>query len=34
MDVRITEINGPIGMMRRDLRLWLDGVHSETGEER
>ncbi|SES41248.1 hypothetical protein [Rhizobium sp. NFR03] len=24
-DVRVTEINGPIGYMRRDLRLWLNG---------
>ncbi|TCQ01796.1 hypothetical protein C8J34_12620 [Rhizobium sp. PP-F2F-G36] len=24
-DVRVTEINGPIGCMRRDLRLWLNG---------
>lgn len=23
-DARITEINGPIGFMRRDLRLWLE----------
>lgn len=30
-DVRITEINGPIGMMRRDLRLWLDGPAGEAG---
>lgn len=29
-DVRITEINGAIGLMRRDLRRWLDG---RTGEE-
>lgn len=27
--VRITEINGPIGMMRRDLRLWLEGRNGE-----
>ncbi len=24
-DALITEINGPIGLMRRDLRLWLNG---------
>jgi hypothetical protein len=29
-EVRITEINGAIGIMRRDLRLWLEG---RTGEE-
>ncbi|CAK7262356.1 MULTISPECIES: hypothetical protein [Shinella] len=23
-DARITEVNGPIGIMRRDLRRWLD----------
>lgn len=28
-DARITEINGPIGLMRRDLRLWLDGSAGE-----
>lgn len=27
----IREINGPIGHMRRDLRLWL---HANNGEER
>ncbi len=30
-DARIAEINGPIGLMRRDLRRWLNG---ETGEMR
>lgn len=30
-DVQITEINGPIGTMRRDLRLWLDGQSGEAG---
>lgn len=24
-DARIAEINGPIGVMRRRLRAWLDG---------
>lgn len=28
-NVRICEINGPIGLMRRDLRLWLDGDDGE-----
>lgn len=28
-DARIHEINGPIGLMRRELRLWLDGEHGE-----
>jgi hypothetical protein len=28
-DARIVEINGPIGQMRRDLRLWLNGQHAE-----
>lgn len=28
-EARITEINGPIGMMRRDLRLWLEGNDGE-----
>ncbi|MBB2687782.1 UNVERIFIED_ORG: hypothetical protein GGD47_005425 [Rhizobium etli] len=28
-DARVTEINGPIGQMRRDLRLWLDGRDGE-----
>lgn len=23
-DARVHEINGPIGQIRRDLRLWLD----------
>lgn len=30
-DARITEINGSIGVMRRDLRLWLEGKDGETG---
>lgn len=29
-DARITEINGPIGLMRRDLRRWLDAADGET----
>lgn len=29
-DARICEINGPIGLMRRDLRLWLDHHDGET----
>lgn len=28
-DARITEINGPIGIMRRDLRRWLDRMAEE-----
>jgi hypothetical protein len=28
-DARITEINGPIGRMRQELRLWLDGHDAE-----
>lgn len=28
-DARITEINGPIGLMRRDLRLWLQSYDGE-----
>lgn len=28
-DARITEINGPIGLMRRDLRCWLEGHDGE-----
>lgn len=28
-DARIVEINGPIGVMRRDLRSWLDGERGE-----
>ncbi len=28
-DARVREINGPIGQMRRDLRLWLDGHDGE-----
>lgn len=28
-DVRITTINGPIGLMRRDLRLWLEQSNGE-----
>jgi len=30
-DARITEINGPIGLMRRDLRHWLERHDGETG---
>jgi hypothetical protein len=30
-EVRITEISGVIGMMRRDLRVWLDGHSGEAG---
>ena len=30
-DARIREINGPIGLMRRDLRLWLDDDDGEAG---
>lgn len=30
-NVRITEINGSIGLMRRDLRLWLEGQDGEAG---
>lgn len=30
-DARITEINGPIGLMRRDLRLWIEGDGGEKG---
>ena len=30
-NVRITEINGSIGLMRRDLRLWLEGQNGEAG---
>lgn len=29
-DARITEINGPIGLMRRELRLWLDRQDGES----
>ncbi|MCW8060489.1 hypothetical protein [Agrobacterium tumefaciens] len=29
-NARVTEINGPIGRMRRDLRLWLDEQGGET----
>lgn len=28
-DARVRKINGPIGQMRRDLRLWLDGDDGE-----
>ncbi|MCP4560161.1 MAG: hypothetical protein GY873_09070 [Bosea sp.] len=28
-DAQVCEINGPIGQMRRDLRLWLDGDDGE-----
>ncbi len=28
-DARITEINGPIGLMRRELRLWLERQDEE-----
>ena len=28
-DAQITEVNGPIGFMRRDLRLWLDASDRE-----
>lgn len=28
-DARITEINGSIGLMRRDLRLWLEAQDGE-----
>jgi hypothetical protein len=28
-DATITEINGPIGMMRQDLRLWLLAASGE-----
>lgn len=28
-NARITEINGPIGLMRRELRLWLDQKDGE-----
>jgi hypothetical protein len=28
-DAQMTEINGPIGLMRRDLRLWLEGNDRE-----
>ncbi len=28
-DAQIVEINGPIGRMRQDLRLWLDGATGE-----
>lgn len=28
-EARITVINGPIGLMRRDLRIWLDGNDGE-----
>ncbi|NTB87784.1 hypothetical protein [Agrobacterium tumefaciens] len=30
-DARITEINGPIGRMRQDLRLWLLAKSGEAG---
>ena len=30
-DARITEINGPIGLMRRDLSLWIEGDGGEKG---
>lgn len=30
-DARITEINGPIGRMRQDLRLWLLSASGEAG---
>lgn len=30
-NVRITEINGSIGLMRRDLRSWLEGQTGEAG---
>lgn len=29
-DARINEINGPIGLMRRELRIWLDGADRQT----
>lgn len=28
-DAEVQEINGPIGIMRQDLRLWLDGEYQE-----
>ena len=28
-DARVSEINGPIGFMRRELRLWLEGADLE-----
>ena len=28
-DARVTEINGPIGFMRRDLRVWLECARGE-----
>ncbi len=30
-DARITVINGPIGLMRRDLRIWLNDDDGELG---
>lgn len=30
-NARITVINGPIGLMRRDLRIWLNGDYWEKG---
>ena len=30
-NVRITQINGSIGLMRRDLRSWLEGQDGEAG---
>lgn len=30
-DAAITEINGPIGRMRKDLRLWLLATSGEAG---